>query len=347
MLKSGRSVKPSMVWAVALIVTLLGTWVLVQTPWSRTSDTPPPHSVPVRLGVALEPGSVMMMVAVDKGFILQEGLEPAVRIYPSGKAAMQEGLFEQQADIITTTNIPVALAAFARQDFKVVATIFKAANINSIVARKDAGISRPEDLRGKRIATQKGSAIHHFLNLMLEKHGIATQQIELRLVTPKELPSLPKELAEGKIDAISVREPFTSEAKAWLGKNAMVFDEPGLYTQFEVVVVRESLLREHPEIVVKLLRALVKAADFTNRRPGQAKAVMASWLGISIDKAEQLLPVWEARVTLDQNLTSTLETTAKWAMQQNLVTRHEPPAYSGLIDGSALRSVSSAERIDR
>ncbi|MEN6585060.1 MAG: ABC transporter substrate-binding protein [Sulfuricella sp.] len=346
MLKRGRNFKPSIVWAAALVVVLLGAWGVSQLSRTRAPDTPPP-SVPVRLGVALEPGSVMMMVAVDRGFILQEGLEPAVHVYPSGKAAMQDGLFEQQADIITTTNIPVVLAAFSRQDFKVVATIFKADNINRIVARKDAGIARPEDLRGKRIATQKGSAVHQFLNLMLEKYGIPTQQIELRQVTPQELPGLPKALADGKFDAISVREPFTSEAKAWLGKNAMVFDEPGLYTQFEVVVVRESLLREHPEIVVKLLRALFKAADFTSRQPGQTKAVMASWLGISLDKAEQLWPVWEPRVTLDQNLTSTLETTAKWAIQQNLVKRDESPAYGALLDGGALRSASSVGGNDR
>jgi hypothetical protein len=74
---------------------------------------------------------------------------------------------------------------------------------------------------------------------------------------------------------------------------------------------------------------------------------MASWLGISLDKADQLWPVWEPRVTLDQNLTTTLETTAKWAIQQNLVKRDRSPSYSGLIDESALRSAPSAEGTDR
>lgn len=343
MMKSTLGSKPGIF--VVVVAALLGIWGVFQLARTRAPDIPPP--VAVRLGVSLEPGSVMMMVAVDKGFLLQEGVEPAVRIYPSGKAAMEEGLFEGQADIVTTTNIPVALAAFARQDFKVVATIFKADNINRIIARKDAGIARPEDLRGKKIATQKGSAIHHFLELALEKHGIAPQQTELTLVTPKQLPGLPSALAEGKIDAISVREPFTSEAKELLGNNAILFEEPGLYSQFQVIVARESLLREHPEVVVKLLRALIKAAGFTERHPGQAKAVMASWLGISLDKAEQLWPAWEPRVTLDQNLLTALENTAQWAARQNLVARREPPSYRGLIDGSALRTASGAAQAGR
>lgn len=341
MLNIRGGLKPGMYWMVALVVTLLGTGGVFLLSRTRAPVAPLP-SAPVRLGVAQEPGSVMMMVAVDKGFILREGLEPVVRIYPSGKAALEDGLFEEQVDIVTTTNIPVALAAFSRQDFKVIACIFKADNINRIVARKDAGIFRPEDLRGKRIATQKGSAIHQFLDLVLEKHGVPRRQIELRLVAPKELPNLPKALAEGRVDAISVREPFTTEAKELLGKNAMVFEEPGLHSQLQVVVARERLLREHPDVVVKVLRALIKASDLTNQRPGQAKAVMASWLGISIDKADQLWPVWEARVTLDQHLLTTLETTGKWAIQQNLVTRQELPAYSGVIDAGALRSASGA-----
>lgn len=122
------------------------------------------------------------------------------------------------------------------------------------------------------------------------------------------------------------------------GKMRFFSKRPGFNSQFQVVVARESLLREPPEVAVKLLRALSKAAELTRQRPGQAKAVMASWLGISLDKAEPLWPVWEARVALDESLLGTLESASKWAIQQNLVARRDPPAYRDLVDDNALQA---------
>lgn len=323
------------------ITAFFGAWGIHRL--SQPHAPEPSSPIPVRLGISLEPGNVLMMVAVDKGLLLQEGLRPVVGIHPSGKAAMEEGLFKGQSDFVTATDIPAALSAFARQDYKVIAVIFQASNINRIVARRDAGIEVPGDLRGKKISTQKGSAIHYFLDLALAKHSITPGQTELSLVTPQQLPGLPAELAEGKIDAISVREPFTSEAKALLGKNAVVFEEPGLYSQFHIIVARESLLREHPEIAVKLLRALIKAATLTSRYPGQAKAVMASWLGISIDKAGQLWPVWKPRIALEPNLLIALRNAAVWGVRENLVARREPPSYDGFIDDGMLKRAATRE----
>ena len=75
-----------------------------------------------------------------------------------------------------------------------------------------------------KIATQRLSAVHYFLHLFLLKHDI--EDAELEFLKAEELPQA---LADGKIDAFSMREPFISEAHGLVGNNGIVFRESGTY----------------------------------------------------------------------------------------------------------------------
>ncbi len=205
-------------WCAVLLLLLLGVTGGYVACRHYQNREPARKRETVTIGLAREALNALMLIAVEQGLFAQEGLEVTIiDTYPSGKRALR-GLLAGEVDVTTTSEVPLVFQSFTRQDFRVVATIGSSENEPKIIARKDQGISSPKDLRGKRIATQKASAVHFFLHMLLVKYGLSTQDVHLSYKKSEELPQA---LYKGEIDAFSIREPFISQEKSLLGKNLL------------------------------------------------------------------------------------------------------------------------------
>ena len=136
-------------------------------------------------------------------------------------------------------------------------------------------------------------------------------------------------LAEGKVDALSMREPFVSQALAQLGKNGIAIEAPWVYPQFEVLVVRRGYAETHEEEIERVLRALLRAERFLNEQPQQAAAILARSMELPQDKVEQILAQTINRVSLTQALLSMAEIQQGWLNSQSHAT---PRANIDLLD---------------
>src|SRR5205085_2441242 len=137
-----------------------------------------------------------------------------------------------------------------------------AANGVLIVARKDAGITKLEDLKGKRIATPQRAntqdiAARHYVTSVL-KQG----QDTIIAVANADQGGM---MERGQIDAAWVPEPWGSRLMAENGA-ILVAKEEDLWPDHEVtltvVVTTPKFLAAHPDIVAKMLRV---HADWTQR----------------------------------------------------------------------------------
>ena len=290
----------------------------------------------LRIGLVLQPTNALVMIGLKLDYFAKEGLKTEVTKYASGKNALKEGLFSGKVDLVTASDLPIAISGFQRQDFKIIATVFSVDNQNRIIARRDRGIAMPADLKGKRLATQRRSAVHFFLSLYLADHGIAEKDVRLSFLQPADLP---RALANGDIDAFAMREPFISQAKKLIGANAVVFDAPGLYDQSDQVVVSNSLVERQPESVTRVLRALLRAEEFANADPARAKSIVAEYLGISPAEVAADWPKRSPKVVLKQALLSQLEGQARWAIRNGLAPGKTVPNYLDLLYLPALAAV--------
>jgi ABC-type nitrate/sulfonate/bicarbonate transport system substrate-binding protein len=282
----------------------------------------------VRVGMPNQPSSALMIVALETRALAQEGIEPILTEYPSGKRALVEGLLAGREDLITAADVPIALAGFTDAPLRIIASIFSTDDVNRIATRRSLGITRSEDLAGRRIGTQQGSAVHFFWHLFsLDRQMHAPEQ--LRFFKAEELPAA---LADGRIDAFSMREPFVSEARALIGDDLLVFAAPGLYGQHELLVASESMARERPETLRRVVRALLFAEAYCRLEPQAAQALVAEHLGVPVAKIAALWPELELRVRLDQGLLLLLEDEARWALGAGLVPAAPLPNYLDLID---------------
>ena len=298
-------------------------------------NSPPPQQQAVTIGTGFEPLAGLLFVAEARGFFAAEGITPTLRKYASGKLAL-DAMLNGEVEAACAAETPVVFESLQRQDFSILVSIGTSSNDVRIVARRDRGISQPAELRGKRIATQRNSALHFFLHLFLLKHGLTEQEVTILFQAPA---SLPEALAKGNADAVAVREPLLSEAVLLLGSQAIVFEAAGLYVKSYPLIVPKSLLERKPGLARALLRALVRAEDFAATSPDQARTIVAQAAGIADTTVASEWRYLDLRVTLSQSLLLGLEDEARWAITQRQASQAALPNYLQFIDATAIAAV--------
>lgn len=305
--------------------------VLIAVALTSCESQPPVAEQTLILALPKQPTSVLYVVAYEHGLFKKHGLKVELKIYPSGKRALEEGLLTGAADIANAFDTPSALAVFDHPEMRVLASTMRADNISFIVARRDRGISQPGDLRGRHVATQAGSAIHFFLYQFLLEQGIGEKDITVTFAKIEALSGL---LESGQVDAVSIRDPYFSESREKLGDQAVIFSDPGIYEQTETLVTTEKFLRERPAVVKAVLAALIEAEAYA-QPTAETAAIIAKYMDMSVNDALADLHNYHIRVEMRHSLLLLLEEVARWGMGSGLV-HGEMPNYANILAPDAL-----------
>jgi len=301
-------------------------------------QAPAPLAQPVRLGLAHQAPSALAILAVEEGCFAAEGLTVQPTDYVSGVRAV-DGLLKGEVDVATSAEVPAVAASFARRDFRVFTTIAASENENRLVARKDRGITQVADLRGKRVATQRASAVHFFLHLLLLENGLTEKEVTIEYLPAEQLAGA---VADGRVDAITMREPIVSDAIRLLGTNATVISGFGLYHRTEIVLGSAQFLEANREAAARLIRGLRRAEALTRARPDYAATVIARRLGMSPVQIQNLWHGTQLRVALDQSLLSSFEDEARWMISAKLVPSNALPNYLQFLELGPMMQVCPA-----
>lgn len=279
----------------------------------------------VHIGIAKQPSSALVHIAYEKGFFREEGLNIEVSHFPSGKRALVDGLLTNKVDLITTADIPFVWKSFHHDDLMILASLYTADNVNRIIARKEAGIESFSDLIGKRVATQKQSAVHYFLASVLHKYSIEPESVQLSYSRADELPI---QLANNEIDAFSMREPYISQAVDMIGRqNVTILESPGTYIQSELLVAHRAFFEQNENINQALLRALINAEQFTRAHPTKAVEIVANWLGLNTSDLMSIWHTFDLTLNLEPALISRLEQSARWMIRSGMVQEKTVPNF--------------------
>src|SRR5574341_169003 len=148
----------------------------------------------------------------------KHGWSAEYSIVPGAPGPLLNQLAAKNVDAI---DMSFALSAKAFEDgvpvkFTGVAT----AVLGAIVARRDAGLSRVEDLKGRKVAAVVGSTTFFDIRaLTLKGYGLDFQK-DVQLVTATAPPDMATMLAKKDVDAIIAWQPIT---------DAVVFRGDGVY----------------------------------------------------------------------------------------------------------------------
>ncbi len=293
-----------------------------------------PQEVKIVLGESASPWSGMTIVAKEKGYFAEEGVNVKVMPFTSGKVA-HETLIGEGIDMATSPDIPLIASTFiAPENFKVVATIMRTNNGEKLLVLNEK-IKEPKEIEGKKIAILHTSTSHYFATGFMEKNGIDASKVEFINLKPFEMSAA---LETGSIDGYFAWEPFIYHGKKAFGEDATVYEDKSIYPATMNLGVSTKLLQENPEEAEKVLRALVKAERFIKTNPEQAKQIIAVRLGFDIESFEALWSDYDYTLTLDTLLLETFAKQQQWAVEEG-IQKGTPDSIDKYIETTLLEEV--------
>jgi NitT/TauT family transport system substrate-binding protein len=270
--------------------------------------------------------SGLITIANEQGFFSEHGLDATLKKYPIGTKTAFESMFEEECDIATVSE--TFIATTNREDFSIFTTIGTSDSNTKIIARRDSGIQKPADLKGKRIATRKGSSSHFFLHAFILKNGISENDVTILFKNSEELPP---GLANGDFDAFSMAEPYIGRTKKLLGDNGVIFTEPGLSITTFNLVAMNSFIKDRPFVIDRILLGLIQAEEYARNYPNETIKILSKQFGLDESEISDILGDTKLEVSLDQSLLLEMEDETRWAINTNQSNRTNVPNYLDYI----------------
>ncbi|TAK57956.1 ABC transporter substrate-binding protein [Patescibacteria group bacterium] len=265
---------------ILIVILLLSGFLL----WRHSVQTRVSHEV-VRVADVGAIAWVPFQVGLEKGFFADEGLSISIVSVQTGDESLK-ALLSNSVDISLAGIIPYSFVALDHPEIQVLA-LNTFAKDNQIIARKDSGVSRPEDLIGKKIGYSKTTASDIGVEFFLKNHGITKGQVTLIPMKPF---AMPVALATGEIDAYSSWEPNIINGKKLLDTRAILFNDVlSTYTWHGSLMANKTYIESHHSSVLAFLRAWKKSAQFTKDNPTEAIAIASAYTKIP---AEALKQIW-------------------------------------------------------
>ncbi len=318
-------------------VVICGLLVVIGMKASRSSKSsaPPEHLV---FAVAALLDSVPALVADRQGYFKGEGLDVEVKMYSTGKdalAAVRRG----EADFATVADFPFVLAVLDGADIQVLATICKSGRENSIVARRDRGITEQEHIRGKVVGVIPGTSSEFLLDEFLIMQGIPRTELTVVTLKPEETVNA---LLSGKVDAVSTWSQYTAQLLKSLGNNGVRFFSEETYQMYWNIVASRDFVNGHKDSVCKLVKALDLANNYIMDNEDGAWKVALSSLKLEPAQLKEVWGDYEFDLSLDHTLPITLESQARWVYKRKGLALPDVPNFRRFIYLDALLGIKPA-----
>ncbi len=293
---------------------------------------------PLRIAAARSPVSLPLYVARQRGFFADEHLEVAFTECIGGARCLRQVL-DGKADLATMSEMPVVLQAFGHADVAILATIAHASDNLKLIARRASGITRSEQLAGRKVGVTAGTAAQYLLETHLLNVGVDPQRVTM---VPLQAEDTVAALRSGRIDAVAVWEPYGYAALHGADAVGVRLPLSSGYLESCNLVGREPVLVRRDDAVVRLLRATERAEQFIQDHPADAQAILRDQLDLDQPFVDWVWAGLAFRMSLDQALVSTMEGEARWAQREGHVAEGGRPDVLTLIHPGPLRRVKPA-----
>jgi NitT/TauT family transport system substrate-binding protein len=267
------------------------------------------------------------------------------KVFNAGPSAI-EALYAGQLDLAYIGPNP-AISGYVRSNGEALRIVAGATSGGAaLIVRADAGIARPEDFRGKKVASpQLGNTQDVALRAWLQQRGLKLREkggdvMVLPIANPDQLTLFLRK----QIDAAWAPEPWASRLiREANGK--LFFDERDLWPNGRFVtahvIVRTEFLRKSRPLVKRWIKAHVELTQWINKNLPEAKRILNDQIRKETGKAlpQPVLDDSFSRleVTYDP-VRNSLFTSAQWAFDAGLLGRTRPD-LSGIYDLSVLNEV--------
>jgi NitT/TauT family transport system substrate-binding protein len=233
----------------------------------------------LRIGYFLNINHAQAVIGLGNGDFQKElgDVKVETLVFNAGPSAI-EALFANRVDVTYVGSNP-AINGYIKSDGQGLRVIAGAASGGAVfVVRNDAGINSAADFAGKKFASpQLGNTQDVALRSYLLKNGYKTTENGGNVqVIPANNPDILTLMIKKEIDGAWVPEPWGAKLVKEANGTILV-DERDLWPNGKFVtsqiVVRTDYLKNHPDVIKKLLEAHVDETTWINNNKDQVAQV--------------------------------------------------------------------------
>lgn len=238
------------------------------------------------LDISYQRSSTLLILLKNNGTLEQRlkplGFEVKWHEFTTGLlSALNAGSVDLHADVadafaLFTQAANAPLTYYAKED--------ASPSAQAVLVAKDSPIQRVADLKGRKVAVQKGSGSHFLLLSALHKAGLGIEDIQPQYL---EAPDALAAFANGKVEALAIWDPFLSTQER-SGKVRVLADgSDGVAAYHRFYTATSSFAERHPEVLQVVFDELQKTGQWVKAHPREAAQVLAPlWGDLPVETVE-------------------------------------------------------------
>jgi sulfonate transport system substrate-binding protein len=169
---------------------------------------------------------------------------------------------------------PPIFAQAAGAPLAYVAATVQRPQSEAVLVPRQSAIRQVTDLKGKRVAFNKGSNVHYFLVELLRKHGLQYADVHPVFLSPADARAA---FENGSVDAWVIWDPFYAAAEATLGAR-LVADATGVVGNRAYYFSSQDYARKNADVIGILIDELRKIDEWgAQNRTALAGELAALW----------------------------------------------------------------------
>ena len=157
--------------------------------------------------------------------------------------------------------------------------------LEAVIVPKGSPIKTVADLKGKRIAYNKGSNVQYFLVKLLEKHGLKYGDVQSIFLPP---PDARAAFEKGAVDAWIIWDPFLAAAQKTLGAELLA-DASGVVNNRGYYFTSRDFATRNTDVLKIAIKQINDIDTWASKNKSAAAKELSAVLGLDIGITELYL----------------------------------------------------------
>lgn len=262
-----------------LLAVSAGAWGLtapfgLPSAWAQSKTAGKPLE---QLRIGYQKSAVNLVILKQQGVL--EKRFPNTKVtwveFPAGPQLL-EALSVGSLEFGLTGDAPPVFAQAAGKDLYYVGAEPAKPESSAILVLHDSPIQKLSDLKGKRVALQKGSSAHYLLVRAVDKAGLQWSDIQPVYLTPADARAA---FERKSVDAWAIWDPFYAATELALPTRVLTTGQ-GLSGNNSFYLSSTALAQQHPDVLAVLFDELSRADRFAQERRPEAIKLIADFSGL-------------------------------------------------------------------
>jgi ABC-type nitrate/sulfonate/bicarbonate transport system substrate-binding protein len=263
----------------------------------------------IAIGTAKDPNlAAQVIIARDKGFFKEAGLDATISDFPSGGDLMA-AFVGGSVQIATAGATPVITLGARPFSIAIVAQVSDISGAQQLLVHE--GVNSLEQLYGKKIGVLKGTASEALFNSIVKGYHLDASKFEIVNLGPTEMLQA---FVRNQVDAVALWEPHSTRAReAGKGKTLVSGTTsfiPGkegprrVYGDHAVLFTSQDFARKDGDTVKKVITALDKANAYLKSNRKEAVEILAKAFQLTPEQMDHIVDVNDYTLLIDEQIVS-------------------------------------------